>query len=94
VSGKDRGSDLREGKKTLIAIRAWEKGIELPKGDLSEAEVERIVADLTDAGIIADVRATAERILATGKACLGVIPDSGEKRLLISLGDHFLARGS
>ena len=94
VSGKDRGSDLREGKKTLVAIRAGEKGIALPRGPLSEAEVDKVVRDLEGAGVIADVRATAERILATGKACLGVIPESEEKQLLVSLGDHFLARGS
>jgi geranylgeranyl diphosphate synthase type I len=94
VSGKDRGSDLREGKKTLIAIRAQEKGIELPRGNLSEEEVNRVVEELTGAGVIADVRGTAERILGTGKACLGVVPGSPEKQLLIALGDHFLARGS
>jgi geranylgeranyl diphosphate synthase type I len=93
VSGKDRGSDLREGKKTLIAIRAEEKGIELPRGQLSDEEVEKVVKNLEEAGVIADVRSTAERILASGKACLGVIPDSQEKRLLISLGDHFISRG-
>ncbi|HUK37887.1 MAG TPA: polyprenyl synthetase family protein [Methanomicrobiales archaeon] len=94
VSGKDRGSDLREGKKTLIAIMALEKGIELPRGALTPAQVDRAVKDLEDAGVIAEVRETAERILGTGKACLGVVPESEEKRLLISLGDHFLARGS
>jgi geranylgeranyl diphosphate synthase type I len=94
VSGKDRGSDLREGKKTLVAIRAMEKGIPLPSGPLSEEEVVRVVKDLEEAGVIADVRETAERILGTGKACLGVIPESEGKKLLISLGDHFLARGS
>jgi len=94
VSGKDRGSDLREGKKTLIAIRAMEKGISLPQGSLSEDEVDKVVKNLEETGVIADVRETAERILGTGKACLGVVPDSEEKRLLISLGDHFLARGS
>ncbi|HMA05411.1 MAG TPA: polyprenyl synthetase family protein [Methanomicrobiales archaeon] len=94
VSGKDRGSDLREGKKTLIAIRAREKGMDLPRGPLSEAGVEKVVKSLEEAGVIADVRETAERILGTGKACLGVIPESEEKQLLLSLGDHFLARGS
>jgi geranylgeranyl diphosphate synthase type I len=93
VSGKDRGSDLREGKKTLIAILAREKGIELPRGALSEHEVEGVVRNLEEAGVIADVRATAERILGNGKACLGVIPESEEKRLLVSLGDHFISRG-
>ena len=94
VSGKDRGSDLREGKKTLIAIREREKGIELPRGPLSEKEVERVVKDLEDAGVIAEVRETAERILGNGKACLGVIPESEEKHLLVSLGNYFLTRGS
>ncbi|HVP25011.1 MAG TPA: polyprenyl synthetase family protein [Methanomicrobiales archaeon] len=94
VSGKDRGSDLREGKKTLIAIRARERGMDLPRGNLTEEQVDKIVKDLEDAGVIADVRETAERILASGKACLGVVPESEEKQLLISLGDHFLARGS
>jgi geranylgeranyl diphosphate synthase type I len=93
VSGKDRGSDLREGKKTLVAILAGEKGIELPRGSLSEREVEGVVKNLEEAGVIADVRETAERILGSGKACLGVIPESEEKRLLVSLGDHFISRG-
>jgi len=93
VSGKDRGSDIREGKKTLIAIRAREKGIELPRGPLSEGDVVRVLKELEGASVIAEVRAMAERVLGTGKACLGVIPESGEKRLLIALGDHFLARG-
>jgi hypothetical protein len=56
--------------------------------------VDKVVKNLEEAGVIADVRETAERILGTGKACLGVVPDSEEKSLLISLGDHFLARGS
>jgi geranylgeranyl diphosphate synthase type I len=94
VSGKDRGSDLREGKKTLIAIRAMEKGIDLPRGNLSEEDVERVVKELGDAGVITEVRETAQRILEQGKASLGVIHDSEEKRLLVALGDHFLARGS
>jgi len=93
VSGKDRGSDLREGKKTLIAIRAAETGIELPRGALSDEEVDGVVKNLEEAGVIADVKETAERILGSGKACLGVIPESEEKRLLISLGDHFIQRG-
>jgi geranylgeranyl diphosphate synthase type I len=93
VSGKDRGSDLREGKKTLIAIRARERGIELPRGSLSEEEVDRVVKELEDAGVLAGVKETAERILASGKACLGVIPESEEKQLLISLGGHFISRG-
>jgi geranylgeranyl diphosphate synthase type I len=93
VSGKDRGSDLREGKKTLIAIRAAEKGIGLPRGSLSDEEVDGVVKNLEEAGVIAGVRETAERILGTGKACLGVISESEEKHLLISLGDHFIRRG-
>ena len=43
VSGKDRASDLREGKKTLIAIKALEKGLDLSayRRDLSPAEIDR-----------------------------------------------------
>jgi hypothetical protein len=55
--------------------------------------VEGVVKNLEEAGVIADVRETAERILGSGKACLGVIPESEEKRLLVSLGDHFISRG-
>ncbi|HXW99076.1 MAG TPA: polyprenyl synthetase family protein, partial [Methanomicrobiales archaeon] len=56
VSGKDRGSDLREGKKTIIAIKAREKGISLPQGPLSDEQVEKVVKELEDAGVLADVR--------------------------------------
>ncbi|MDD1719285.1 MAG: polyprenyl synthetase family protein, partial [Methanoregulaceae archaeon] len=47
TSGKDRGSDLREGKQTLITIKAREKGLDLNryKGKtLSDSEIEKVVA--------------------------------------------------
>ena len=51
-SGKNRASDLREGKQTLIMIKAREKGVDLQKyrRDLSDADIDAAIKELTDAG--------------------------------------------
>jgi len=53
-SGKNRASDLREGKQTLIMIKAREKGIDLRKyrRDLSDADIDAAIQELTAAGVI------------------------------------------
>ncbi|MDD4568011.1 MAG: polyprenyl synthetase family protein [Methanoculleus chikugoensis] len=96
ASGKDRASDIREGKQTLIAIRAREKGIDLVpyRRRLSGAEIDDLTARLREAGVIDEVRAVAVERAAVAKQALSVLPDSEEKRLLGDIADFFIARGN
>ncbi|MDK2890066.1 MAG: geranylgeranyl diphosphate synthase, type [Methanoculleus sp.] len=95
-SGKDRASDIREGKQTLIAIRAREKGIDLAsyRRALTGAEIDDLIAQLQDAGIVEEVRAVALERAGVAKQALSVLPDSEEKRLLAEIADFFIARGN
>ena len=96
VTGKDRASDIREGKQTLIAIRAREKGLDLApyRRRLSGAEIDDLIARLGEAGVIDEVRAVAVERATVAKEALSVIPDSEEKRLLGDIADFFIARGN
>ncbi|KLK88134.1 phosphoesterase [Methanoculleus sediminis] len=96
TSGKDRASDIREGKQTLIAIRAREKGIDLApyRRQLSGAEIDGLISRLQDAGVIDEVRAVAVERAAVAKQALSVLPDSEEKRLLADIADFFIDRGN
>ncbi|MCK9277189.1 MAG: polyprenyl synthetase family protein [Methanoculleus sp.] len=93
-SGKDRASDIREGKQTLIAIKAREKGLDLApyRRDLTGAEIDNLIARLEDAGVIDAVRATAVERAAVAKQALSILPQSEEKRLLAEIVDYFINR--
>lgn len=94
-SGKDRASDLREGKKTLISIKAAEKGMDLSefRRDLDDGEIDSVISRLDSIGVIEDVKNTAFDLVKSGKQRISVLPDSEEKALLIEIGDHFVTRG-
>jgi geranylgeranyl diphosphate synthase type I len=93
-SGKDRASDLREGKQTLILIKAREKGIDLLqyKRDLTEAEIEKVIKELTDAGVIAEVKKVAQDLVAESNKHLSLLPPSKERSLLMEIGEFFVTR--
>ena len=93
-SGKDRASDLREGKQTLIMIKAREKGIDLLqyKRDLTDAEINEVIKELTDKGVIADVKSIAEDLVVTGNKHLSLLRPSKERELLMEIGGFFVTR--
>ncbi|WP_292518120.1 polyprenyl synthetase family protein [Methanoculleus sp.] len=95
-SGKDQASDIREGKQTLIAIRAREKGIDLVpyRRSLSAEEINDLIARLEGAGVIDEVRARAVERAAVAKEALSILPDSEEKNLLSEIADFFIDRGN
>lgn len=95
-SGKDRASDIREGKQTLIAITARERGLDLApyQRELTGAEIDDLIARLEDAGVIDEVRATANERAVVAKEALSILPDSEEKRLLGEIADFFINRGN
>ncbi|WP_407356879.1 polyprenyl synthetase family protein [Methanolobus sp. WCC5] len=95
VLGKVRGSDLMEGKKTLIAIHALNKGVDLKifgKGEATTEEINEAVRQLEDAGSIDYVRDLALSYVAKGKELLDVVEDSEAKRILLAVADYMITR--
>ena len=94
TSGKDQASDLREGKQTLLMIKAREKGLDLKKyqGNLSPADIEAAINELTAAGVIDEVKQVAADLVSASNKHLGVLPASKERQLLMDIGEFFVTR--
>jgi geranylgeranyl diphosphate synthase type I len=93
-SGKDRASDLREGKQTLIMIKAREKGVDLQKyrRDLSDADIDTAIKELTNAGVIDEVKKVAADLVAASNKHLSLLPPSKEREFLMEMGEFFVTR--
>jgi geranylgeranyl diphosphate synthase type I len=95
ILGKVRGSDLREGKYTLIVIDAFEKGVKLDifgKEEATQEETEEAVLILTECGSIDYVKNLAISYINEGKKKLDVLKASPEKELLLQIADYMIAR--
>ena len=94
VSGKDQASDIREGKKTLIYIKAQEKGLDLSpyRRRLAAGEIGEIISKLREAGVIGEVEETARSLVKTGVRRISILPPGPEKDLLVEMGDYFIRR--
>jgi geranylgeranyl diphosphate synthase type I len=97
--GKQRGSDLAEGKQTLITLHAREQGVDVDglidaesEQALTEAEVEAAVAELRAAGSIEYARETARDLVTSGKANLRVLPDNEARARLDGIADYLIER--
>lgn len=92
--GKERGSDLMEGKKTLIRIHALERGVKLDhiKRGAFKEDIDAAVQALQDAGSIDYAMEKAQQLVAQGKAKLDVLPDSRAKELLKEMADYMVTR--
>ena len=98
--GKQRGSDLVEGKETLITLHARQQGVDVDglvdadtPDEATEAAVDDAVAALADAGSIAYAKETAKELTADSKRHLDALPESGSRSLLEDLADYLIARG-
>src|SRR5665647_691565 len=93
-SGKNRASDLREGKQTLIMIKAREKGIDLSKykHDLTDDEIDAAIKELNDAGVIDEVKKIAQDLVKDSNKHLSLLPPSKERELLMEIGEFFVTR--
>lgn len=95
VLGKVRGSDLMEGKKTLIAIHAFNDGVKLDvfgKGSATSEQIEKAVSILEESGSLPYARNLAESYLKEGKGKLDVLEDSEAKQVLLEIADYMLSR--
>jgi geranylgeranyl diphosphate synthase, type I len=93
-SGKDQASDLREGKQTLLMIKAREKGLDLSKyrRELSPADIQEAIKELTAAGVLDEVKQAATNLGTASNKHLSVLPASKERQLLMDIGEFFVTR--
>ena len=98
--GKQRGSDLVEGKETLITLHARQEGVDVDglvdaetPADATEAAIDDAVARLEEVGSIAYARETAEELTSRSKEHLRTLPESGSRELLEDLADYLIVRG-
>lgn len=94
ASGKDQGSDIREGKQTLLAITARKHGVDLSRyrGHLGPDDIPPLIDELDECGALSYVRERAESYLSAAKRALDILPESGERRLLREMADFFVTR--
>ncbi|WP_256391026.1 geranylfarnesyl diphosphate synthase [Natronoarchaeum rubrum] len=98
--GKQRGSDLVEGKQTLLTLHARQQGVDVDSlvdaesvEAVTEAEIDEAVAELEAAGSIDYARDTAAELVESGKDRLEVLPDNEARHLLEQLADYLIERG-
>jgi len=99
--GKPIGSDVREGKRTLIVVRALATAPQedkstllraLGKQDLSEAELKVAIDVLKRAGAIDYVAERARELIAQAKSKLKALPESRAREILSELADFTIKR--
>ena len=97
--GKQRGSDLVEGKRTLITVHARQQGVDVDNlvdtesvEAVSEAEIDVAVEKLEEAGSIEFARSTARDLVQSGKDHIETLPDNEAHDLLEDIADYLIER--
>jgi geranylgeranyl diphosphate synthase type I len=98
--GKQRGSDLVEGKRTAVTLHARQQGVNveglIDTDDLEtvdDAAIDAAVARLDDAGSIEYARTLSRDLVDRGKERLDVLPDSTARDHLRELAEYLVERG-
>jgi geranylgeranyl diphosphate synthase type I len=101
ILGKPVGSDLREGKKTLIVIHALKNASQegkeailkvLGSEDASLTDVEAACKVLLDSGSIDYAIEVASKYAEEARAMLDAFPNSAAKRDLLEMVEYFMSR--
>ncbi|MFW6448678.1 MAG: polyprenyl synthetase family protein [Halobacteriota archaeon] len=90
--GKDRGSDLLENKRTIVTIHARQQGVDIDRLVDEDADLERAVAAIEDAGSLAYARDLAREHVERAEAHLEVLSATPARELLAGLGPYVLER--
>jgi len=99
--GKPIGTDLRKGKKTLLLVSALntagKEDAEVIKGiwgnpEATEKDIELVRSIMERAGVMESIKSTGYSYIEKAKKSLASFPDSGPKRILLSLADYNLGR--
>jgi len=101
VLGKPVGSDLREGKKTLILIHALTHATDaqrqqvyavLGRDDAAPSEIDAVNRILRDVGSLDYALTKAHRFVAAAKRQLAAFPPSPTKEILLDLAEYIISR--
>ncbi|MBU0496376.1 MAG: polyprenyl synthetase family protein [Candidatus Thermoplasmatota archaeon] len=99
--GKDIGNDIRNGKKTLIAVNALQIATGTQKTLLqqtfgnpnaTELDIHQVFSLFKDLKSIEYARKTAMNFNTKAKQCLGLLPETNTKQLLYHLTDYAIQR--
>lgn len=93
--GKQRGSDLIEGKRTIVTVHAREQGVDVSSlvgPSPTTCEIDAAVAALEAAGSIEFARETARELVLDGRAHLEVLPTGEPRSLLAGIADYLVER--
>lgn len=93
--GKKQGSDIAKGKRTLLMIDAFEKGVCLSafgKGHITQEETDEAIRILTDSGSLQYVKELGKSYVAQGKEKLNILCDSPAKTKLLKVADYMMTR--
>ncbi len=94
--GKQRGSDLVEGKRTLITLHAQRNGVPvdaLRPDAANETAIEAVVAELEAAGSLEFARQKSRDLVEAGRAELSVLAETPARTLLDELATFLVERG-
>lgn len=100
-TGKAVGADIREGKKTVIVLRALQNATDVQRAELlgilgrtdaSEAQVTRAINLLRDLGGVDYTAQLAARYMAEAQAHLALVPESPYKDLLQQWAEYVVGR--
>lgn len=94
--GKQRGSDLVEGKRTLITIHAAQQGVdinELRPETVDEQAIDQAVEQIDGVGSIDYARDEAKRLVGDGTDELAVLPSNASREMLDELAAFLVERG-
>lgn len=93
--GKPVGSDLRQGKRTLLFARALEANdsfLNYIGRDVSDAEFAEVCCELRNSGAVASIETEAAELLATAGGALEQLPANAYRDLLRDWIDYVAAR--
>jgi geranylgeranyl diphosphate synthase type I len=99
--GKPIGSDIREGKRTLVIIKALSKAPKedrdtilraLGKCDASKQDIEAAIEALKRSGAVDYVAKLARKFVSDAKSKLTILPKSKAKEILSALADFVAER--
>ncbi|MFW5905659.1 MAG: geranylfarnesyl diphosphate synthase [archaeon] len=97
--GKQRGSDLVEGKRTIITVHARHQGVDVESlvpadtvDAVDEETIDEAVATLQAAGSIEYDRETAAGLIQNGKDNLKILPDNEARDRLEGIADFLIER--
>lgn len=101
VTGKPVGSDIRNGKRTLLVLNAIEKMSEhnrvlfnkvFGNEDADEDDIKKVIQLIVDTGVIEEARREMESLYLSSLQSLDIFPDSDAKNYLMEMARFIIYR--